>query len=232
MKTLLFLFLIAFLAFLLPAPLTFRRMSLPLVGNPQPGRHHPMEQSGRPGSPASRSWMDVTLPGGMVVHQCHLPSFPTPSGNILSCRSGHPIFHGYAPAESGLNGARMLGMVLRSMLADGNSLTPAAVGPTGQPGYTDPAVLPGGDRWQENIWSMINFNFLGELFKMSWDSGFLVNALLLYLNGVANCANIPGGCAGLLVTVRMAAACPNHRFARLPPLPRSRRSGHPENRSG
>ena len=34
---------------------------------------------------------------------------------------------------------------------------------------------------------------------MSFDSGFLVNALLLYVNGVANCADIPGGCTGLPV---------------------------------
>ena len=66
-------------------------------------------------------------------------------------------------------------------------------------GYTDPqdffqAVIDG----QENIWSIVNLTYLFEICSMSFDSGFLVNALLLYLNGVADCASIPGGCAGLL----------------------------------
>jgi len=66
------------------------------------------------------------------------------------------------------------------------SLTPEQLAQLASQGYTDPqqffqAVIDG----KENIWSLININFLGELFKMSRESGFLVNALLLYINHLA-----------------------------------------------
>ena len=161
---------------------------------------------GNTSNPAA--WMDVTLPGGMVVHQnATFHRYQTPSGNILVLPDPVTLFFmAMHPQESGLNNAQsMLGngaSIL--MLLIGNSLTPEQLAQLASHGYTDPrqffqAVIDG----KENIWSLINFNFLGELFKMSWDSHFLVNALLLYLNGVANCANIPGGCAGLL------AHCPD-----------------------
>ncbi|MGZ6347757.1 MAG: hypothetical protein ACXWNC_09365 [Anaerolineales bacterium] len=149
------------------------------------------------------NWMDITLPGGMVVHQnATFHRYQTPSGNILVLPEPVTLFFmALHPQESGLNDAEsMLGNgVSILMLLIGNSLTPEQLAQLASQGYTDPqqffqAVIDG----KENIWSLINLNFLGELFKMSWDSGFLVNALLLYLNGVANCANIPGGCAGLL----------------------------------
>jgi hypothetical protein len=149
------------------------------------------------------SWMDITLPGGMVVHQdATFHRYQTPSGNVLVLPSPVTLFFmALHPEESGLTNAEsMLGNgVSILMLLIGNSLTPEQLAELASQGYTDPsqffqAVIDG----KENIWSIINFNFLGEMIKMSWDSGFLVNALLLYLNGVVNCATIPGGCEGLL----------------------------------
>jgi hypothetical protein len=134
------------------------------------------------------------------------------------------------PQESNLGNAQsMLGdgaSVL--MLLVGNTLTPEKLVQLASQGYTDPknffqAVIDS----KENIWSLINFNFLGELFKMSQDSNFLVNALLLYINGVANCADIPGGCNGLPVgqqcvgddCVPTPSICPSASISQGQPTP-------------
>ena len=130
------------------------------------------------------------------------------------------------PNESGLNNAQ-------SMLGDGASILFRLLGPsltTDQlatliaKGYTDPkaffqAVIDG----RENIWSIMNANFFFDLLKMSYNSGFLVNALLLYLNGVSNCSGIPGGCAGLVTNcpggncLPAPTACPAPTITQGPP---------------
>ncbi|MDI6694257.1 MAG: hypothetical protein QME21_04365 [Anaerolineales bacterium] len=152
----------------------------------------------------SADWMDITLPGGMVLDlDATYHRYQTPSGNILVLPSPATLFFmAVNPVESGLSGAE-------SMLGDGAAILAMLVGPSlnsdqlaqlATMGYTDPqaffqAVIDG----QENIWSIVNFTYLFEILRMSFNSGFLVNALLLYLNGVANCASLPGGCAGLVV---------------------------------
>ena len=58
---------------------------------------------------------------------------------------------------------------------------------------------------------------------MSFDSGFIVNALLLYLNGVANCDDIPGGCTNLIPDcpdgncVPETSSCPAPTITQSPP---------------
>jgi hypothetical protein len=149
-------------------------------------------------------WMDITLPGGMVVDlDATYHRYQTPSGNILVLPSPATLFFmALNPTESGLAGAE-------SMLGNGAAILAMLVGPSlstdqltqlATMGYTDPqaffqAVIDG----QENIWSIVNFTYLFDILRMSFNSGFLVNALLLYLNGVEDCANIPGGCAGLVI---------------------------------
>lgn len=153
-------------------------------------------------------WMDVTLPGGIVVHQnATFHRYLTPSGNVLVLPDPATLFFmALHPQESGLTGAEsMMGngaAILMTLV--GGALTPDQLAQLAANGYTDPreffqAVIDG----KENIWSIINFQFLSELLKMVGDSNFLVNALLLYLNGQTNCAAIPGGCAGL------PEGCPN-----------------------
>ena len=147
-------------------------------------------------------WMDVTLPGGVVIQQqATFHRYQTPSGNVLVLPEPVTLFFmALHPAESGLTGAESMlgnGASILTLLV-GGALTPDQLAQLVSKGYTDPmqffqAVIDG----REDIWSIVNFNFLGELFKMTKDSGFLVNALLLYLNGAANCADIPGGCSGL-----------------------------------
>ena len=155
------------------------------------------------------SWMDITLPGGLVVHQsATFHRYRTPSGNVLVLPEPVTLFFmAQHPAESGLNNAQSMlgnGASILTLLV-GGALTPEQLARLASQGYTDPlqffqAVIDG----KEDIWSLINLNFLGELVKMSLNSGFLVNALFLYLNGVSDCAAIPGGCEGLL-----AGNCPN-----------------------
>ena len=165
------------------------------------------------------------------------------------------FFMAQHPAESGLNNAQSMlgnGASILTLLV-GSALTPEQLAKLASQGYTDPrqffqAVIDG----KENIWSLINLNFLGELVKMSLNSGFLVNALLLYLNGVSDCAAIPGGCDGLLVgnvrngvlpaptgqpafarrpTTSQAAADPDHRENR-PRSPAGGRAGPGQTRGG
>lgn len=154
------------------------------------------------------NWMNITLPNGMVIKlDATYHRFQTPSGNIVVLPSPTTLFFmALHPQESGLSNAQsMLGngaSILFRLL--GPSLTKDQLATLISKGYTDPkaffqAVIEG----RENIWSIVNATFFFEILKMSFDSGFLVNALLLYVNGVANCANIPGGCAGLL------AHCPD-----------------------
>ncbi len=148
------------------------------------------------------SWMTVTLPGGMTVDlDATYHRYQTPGGNVVVLPSPVTLFFmALHPGESGLTDAQ-------SMIGNGATILDLLIGPamsTDQlaqllsKGYTDPkaffqAVIDG----KENIWSFVNPTFLFELARMSFDSGFLVNALLLYINGVADCADIPGGCNGL-----------------------------------
>ena len=231
MKAMRFLFLIAFLAFLVAPVAAVRADS----GSPWSEILNPdgtiqwskLVDLGNTSQPAT--WMDVTLPGGMVVHQnATFHRYQTPSGNVLVLPDPVTLFFmAIHPQESGLNNAQsMLGDGASILiLLIGNSLSPEQKAQLASLGYVDPrqffqAVIDG----KENIWSLINFNFLGELFKMSWDSGFLVNALLLYLNGVANCANVPGGCAGLLAhcpdgsCLPKPSLCPAATIAQNPPI--------------
>ena len=60
---------------------------------------------------------------------------------------------------------------------------------------------------RSDIWSIVNFTYLFEILRMSFNSGFLVNALLLYLNGVADCTSLPGGCAGLVAELFRWGLC-------------------------
>ena len=154
-------------------------------------------------SSQSADWMTVTLPGGLELHpDATYHRYQTPSGNVLVLPSPATLFFmAMHPQESGLSNAQSMlgnGAAMLMMLA-GPSLDQQQLETLVKMGYTDPkdffqAVIDG----KANIWSIINVNFFYEILNMSYQSGFLVNALLLYLNGAADCTNIPGGCAGLI----------------------------------
>ena len=171
----------------------------------------------------SADWMDITLPGGMVLDlDATYHRYQTPTGNILVLPSPATLlFMAMHPVESGLAGAE-------SMLGDGAAILAMLVGPSlnseqlaqlATMGYTDPqaffqAVIDG----QANIWSIVNFTYLFEILRMSFNSGFLVNALLLYLNGVADCAGLPGGCAGLVADCSDGSCVPETPICPVPTI--------------
>ena len=151
-------------------------------------------------------WMDIILPGNVVIDlDATYHRYQTPSGNVLVLPSPATLFFmAMKPKESGL-------AMANSIMGDGAAILAMLIGPSlnsdqltqlATKGYTDPAaffqaVIDGKD----DIWSIVNFTYLFEILRMSFDSGFLVHAMLLYLNGVADCASIPGGCAGLMAQV-------------------------------
>ncbi|MEN4011361.1 MAG: hypothetical protein ROW48_04965 [Bellilinea sp.] len=168
----------------------------------------------------SADWMDITLPGGMVLDlDATYHRYQTPSGNILILPSPATLFFmAMHPVESGLAGAESMlgnGAALLTMLA-GNALDMEALRGMGyeSPDQFFQAVIDG----QENIWTALQWNFIFEVINMSWDSGFLVNALLLYLNGVADCATIPGGCFGLIPDCPTGDCQPEHSICSAPTI--------------
>jgi len=171
----------------------------------------------------SADWMDITLPGGIVLDlDATYHRYQTPSGNILVLPSPatlffmamHPVESGLADANSMLgNGAAILAMLI------GPSLNSEQLAQLATMGYTDPqaffqAVIDG----QENIWSIVNFTYLFDILRMSFNSGFLVNALLLYLNGLEDCVNIPGGCAGLVADCSDGNCVPESQICPAPSI--------------
>ena len=130
MKAMRLLFLIAFLAFLV-APFAAVRAD---PGSPWSEILNPdgtiqwskLTDLGTTSQPAA--WMDVTLPGGMVVHQnATFHRYQTPSGNVLVLPDPVTLFFmAQHPQESGLNNAQSMlgnGASILMMLI-GGSLTP------------------------------------------------------------------------------------------------------------
>ena len=141
-------------------------------------------------------WMNIEVPGGIQVPlgEATYSRYITPSGNVLVLPSPATMFMTFLhPVESGFANQppEMLGSGYQTLaMLTSDYIDPADLQALG---YVDPvdffqAVIEG----RENIWSLINANFLMELVHMTVDSGFLVTALWLYLG--ANCQAMPGGC--------------------------------------
>lgn len=142
-------------------------------------------------------WMMIELPGGIQVPlgDAKYSRYVTPSGNVVVLPSPatmlmtflHPEDSGFAAntPEMLISGAQVLSALAANYI-DVEDLQAL--------GYVDPAdffqaVIDG----RENIWSVVSPSFLIEIVRMSFDAGFLVTGLWLYLNGVS-CDAIPGGC--------------------------------------
>jgi len=142
-------------------------------------------------------WMMIEIPGGIQVPlgEARYSRYITPSGNVLVLPSPvtmlmtflHPEDSGFAAntPEMLISGAQVLSALAANYI-DVEDLQAL--------GYVDPAdffqaVIEG----RENIWSVVSPSFLIEIVRMSFDAGFLVTGLWLYLSGV-NCDAIPGGC--------------------------------------
>lgn len=152
------------------------------------------------------SWMNVDLPFGQSLQlDANYHRFETAQGDVVVLPSASTLFFmAMNPQESGLaNSAGMMSNGYGSMITflglvagdnlDWNRLQQV------RPQYKDPsefwsAVLSG----QENAWTWFSgWGFITNLLSMSWNDAAMRNAYLLFLNGVQNCASIPGGCSGI-----------------------------------
>ena len=162
-------------------------------------------------------WMDVPLPFGMELDlDANYHRYQTADGDIVvlptpltvMMMAMNPVESGLAGAQSqlglgGFVGAEFLGALL------GDHIDWDRLGQS-NPAYTEPenfwnAVING----QENVWTWFaGLDFLTDLALLSWNDMDLRMGLLLYLNGAANCQQIPGGCSGVVIEQLLPKTCP------------------------
>ena len=164
------------------------------------------------------SWMSVDLPFGQSLDlEANYHRYQTADGNMVVLPSASTLFFmAMNPQESGLaDSAGMMsngygGLLTFLGLVAGDSLDWSRLSQE-RPQYTSPdqfwgAVLSG----QENVWTWFSgFGFITTLLSMSWNDAALRTAYLMYLNGVKNCASIPGGCAGIVTPPPPPRLCPD-----------------------
>ena len=162
-------------------------------------------------------WMDVPLPFGMELDlDANYHRYQTADGDIVvlptpltvMMMAMNPVESGLAGAHSqlglgGFVGAEFLGALL------GDHIDWDRLGQENT-AYTQPenfwhAVING----QENVWTWFaGLDFLTDLALLSWNDMDLRMGLLLYLNGAANCQQIPGGCSGVVIEQLLPKTCP------------------------
>ena len=162
-------------------------------------------------------WMDIELPFGMELDlDANYHRYQTQDGDIVvlptpltvMMMAMNPVESGLSDAQSqlglgGFVGAEFLGALLGDHI-DWNRLGQS------NPDYANPdnfwnAVING----QENVWTWFaGLDFLTDLALMSWNDMDLRMGLLLYLNGAANCREIPGGCSGIVIEQLLPVTCP------------------------
>ena len=162
-------------------------------------------------------WMCLDLPFGQSLQlDANYHRFQTADGNLVVLPSATTLFFmAMNPQESGLAGsAGMLSSGMGGLISflgavAGDSLDWNRLQQE-HPEYMDPsqfwnAVLSG----QENAWTWFSgWNFITNLISLSWDDAALRTAYLLYLNGARNCAQVPGGCAGIVLPEPPPPLCP------------------------
>jgi hypothetical protein len=156
----------------------------------------------------SAEWMDIPLPFGQEIDlDANYHRYQTPDGNVVVLPSPLTlVMMATNPQESGLTGATSQlgigGMAAAEFLGGllGDSIDWNRVS-SQHPEYVNPdqfwnAVISG----QENVWTFFSgFDFLGDLASLSYGDLNVRMGLLMYLNGAADCAKIPGGCAGIIM---------------------------------
>lgn len=152
-------------------------------------------------------WMDIPLPFGQEIDlDANYHRYQTPDGNVVVLPSPLTlVMMATNPQESGLSGATSQlgigGMAAAEFLGGllGDSIDWDRVS-SQHPEYVNPdqfwtAIISG----QENVWTFFSgFDFLGDLASLSYGDLNVRMGLLMYLNGAANCSQIPGGCAGII----------------------------------
>lgn len=156
-------------------------------------------------------WMDMQLPLGMTIDlDANYHRYQTQDGDIILLPSPMTLFFmamnpqesGLVNAESQLGSGAAIGIEILGGIA-GSSINWEKVFQQ-NPQYTAPA-----DFWndvvsgKQNVFTFFaGAKFLTDLARLSYEDMTLRLALLAYTNGTVDCANIPGGCAGLKPTAQ------------------------------
>jgi len=163
-------------------------------------------------------WMNMDLPFGQTIDlEANYHRYQTASGNIVVLPSASTLFFmAMNPQISGLSssygslGNGYGGVISFLGLVAGDNLDWSRI-QTDHPEYTNPdqfwnAVLNG----QQDVWTYFSgWGFITTLLQMSWDDAALRSIYLLYMNGVQNCAALPGGCSGIVTPPPPARECPD-----------------------
>ena len=173
------------------------------------------------------SWMSVDLPFGQSLDlEANYHRYQTADGNMVILPSASTLFFmAMNPQESGLaDSAGMMsngfgGLITFLGLVAGDSLDWNRLAQE-RPEYQNPdqfwnAVLSG----KENVWTWFSgFGFITTLLSMSWNDAAMRNAYLMYLNGVKNCASLPGGCSGVVIPPPPPRVCPDSSISIQQPI--------------
>jgi len=163
-------------------------------------------------------WMSMDLPFGQTIDlEANYHRFQTASGNIVVLPSASTLFFmAMNPQESGLSSAYGgLGNGYGSLISflgvvSGDNLDWGRI-QADHPEYTQPdqfwnAVLNG----QQEVWTYFSgWSFITTLLQISWDDAALRSFYLLYMNGVLDCASLPGGCSGIVTPPPATRQCPD-----------------------
>ncbi|HNR03100.1 MAG TPA: hypothetical protein PKK59_11245 [Anaerolineaceae bacterium] len=167
-------------------------------------------------------WMTINLPFEQTLAlTADYHRFQTESGNIVILPSTQTLFFmAMNPVESGLASSDGLvgngvgGLAAFLGLAAGSYLDWEQV-QADHPEYSQPdqfwnAVLAG----DQNAWTYFSgWSFITNLLQISWQDDALRSMYLLYLNGAAACAALPGGCSGVAANPPPAPQCPDSKVA-------------------
>ena len=167
-------------------------------------------------------WMSVDLPFGQSIDlEANYHRYQTSNGNVVILPSASTLFFmAMNPQESGLsnamgsvgNGVGSLITFLGSVVGDNLDWNRVV---TDHPEFKTPdqywsAVIHG----NVNAWTYFSgWGFINSLFFMSESDLAMRNAYLMYLNGVSNCASIPGGCSGIVTTPPPQDRCPDPKVS-------------------
>ncbi len=167
-------------------------------------------------------WMSVDLPFGQSIDlEASFHRYQTSNGNVVILPSASTLFFmAMNPQESGLsnsighveNGVGGLITFLGSVVGDNLDWNRVVAD---HPEFKTPdqywsAVING----KVNAWTYYSgWGFISTLITMSGDDAAIRSAYLMYLNGVANCAGIPGGCSGIVTTPPPQDRCPDPKVS-------------------
>jgi hypothetical protein len=172
-------------------------------------------------------WMDMQLPLNLTIDlDANYHRYQTEDGDIILLPSPTTLFFmamnpyesGLADAESQIGLGPAIGLEILGGLA-GNNIDWDKVF------HKNPEYAAPNDFWgdvisgDQNIFTyFVGFDFLTDLVLLSVDDMNMRFALLAYTNGESDCADVPGGCAGVRAPTSQATPQATSRPTQRPTL--------------